>query len=280
MLVTSITNQKGGVGKTTSAVSISSEFAARGKSVLLLDIDPQASASSGLRVDLKASGDDLYDVFFSSRTLGSIIQKTSFDNLEIVPASRDLVSLEAEIGRKPGRELILKSELRNLERKYDYVFIDCPPSSGLLSLNALGASQSIIVPLQAEYYALEGVSSLMNTIKFVKETFNPQVKLLGVFLTMFDARTNLSLQVLQEAKDFFGSTLFTSFIPRNIKLSECPSHGMPINIYDPLSAGAKAYKNLCDELLNRFLIAFTSPDEDPSRKSISRVRGIKAASNF
>jgi chromosome partitioning protein len=171
----------------------------------------------------------------------------------VAPSSEDLVGLEVELGKTPGRELILKSELNLLKVSYDYVLIDCPPSSGLLTLNALGASDSILIPLQAEYYALEGLSALMRTIEFVKQTFNPALEVLGVFMTMFDARTSLSKQVEQEARKFFAGLMFESRIPRNIKLSECPSHGMPICLYDPFSAGALAYKTLAQEIENRCL---------------------------
>jgi chromosome partitioning protein len=246
-----ISNQKGGVGKTTSAVSISAELAVMGKQVLLIDMDPQGSASSGLGVEFPQQGQDLYDVFFGTRSLKDIIAPSPIKNLHVAPSSRDLVSLEIEIGKKPGRELILCSELSALRSRFDYVLIDCPPSSGLLTLNALGAVSLVAIPLQAEYYALEGISALMNTIEFVKQTFNPGLDILGVFMTMFDARTNLSLQVEAEAKTFFGDRMFATRIPRNIRLSECPSHGLPICLYDGASAGARAYRDLTKEILAR-----------------------------
>ena len=249
--IISISNQKGGVGKTTSAVNISTELALMGRRVLLVDFDPQGSATSGLGVTLQEEGQDLYDMFFGKVSLGKIIKESPIKNLMVAPASSDLVGLEIELGKAPGRELILKSELSLLRTSFDYVIIDCPPSSGLLTLNALGAADQILIPLQAEYYALEGISALMRTIDFVKATFNPALKILGVFMTMFDARTNLSIQVENEAKSFFKELLVDVRIPRNIKLSESPSHGLPISLYDPYSAGAKAYRALSVEIDRR-----------------------------
>lgn len=249
--IIAIANQKGGVGKTTSAVNLSYELAALGRSVLLVDFDPQGSASSGLGVELPEEGKDLYDLFFSKVSLADIIRPSGIQNLDIAPASRDLVGLEIEIGKTPGRELILKSELSLLRTNYDYVIIDCPPSSGLLTLNALGAADSILIPLQAEYYALEGLAALMHTVEFVTQTFNPALTVLGVFMTMFDSRTNLSTQVDGEVRDYFKEKMFRTKIPRNIKVSESPSHGVPIGIYDPQCIGAKAYRSLAHELDDR-----------------------------
>jgi chromosome partitioning protein len=249
--VVAIANQKGGVGKTTSAVSISSQLALLGFRVLLLDFDPQCSATSGSGAARHPEGNDLYDLFFGRTTLAALTVPSAVTRLSVVPGSADLVSLELEIGKTPGRELILKSALHSVEEQYDVVLIDCPPSSGLLTLNALGAAESVLIPLQAEYYSLEGLSALMNTIQFVQQTFNPRLSVLGVFLSMFDARTNLSLQVLDEAQKFFGDKLFKTRVPRNVKLSECPSYGQPICIYDPQSAGSKAYLALTAEVIER-----------------------------
>ncbi len=246
--VISIANQKGGVGKTTSSINLGSELARLGRRVLVVDFDPQGSASSGLGISLHPEGKDAYDMFFGRVPLSEIIVSSCVEGLDVAPASHDLVSIELELGKTAGRELILRSQLNLLRTRYDYVIIDCPPSSGLLSLNALGASDYICIPLQAEYYALEGLSALMNTFNFVQKTFNPQLAVLGVFLTMYDGRTNLASQVEREASDFFGDLMFTSKIPRNIKLSEAPSHGVPICIYDGASAGAKAYASLALEV--------------------------------
>ncbi len=250
--IIALANQKGGVGKTTSAVSLSAQLALLGFKVLLLDFDPQSSATSGIGLEKHPEGADLYDVFFGRLSLASIVVPAStINDLDVVPGSPDLVSLELEIGKAPGRELILRSALAELEPRYDVILIDCPPSSGLLTLNALGAAKWVMVPLQAEYYSLEGLSGLLNTISFVQQTFNPKLQMLGVFLTMFDARTNLSVQVYEEAARHFGDGLFMTRIPRNIRLSECPSHGLPICSYDPQSAGAKAYLALAGELIER-----------------------------
>ena len=259
--IISVSNQKGGVGKTTSAVSLASEMAKMGRSVLLIDLDPQASASSGLGVKLQSEGEDLYDVFFGNISISKIIKQCLVNNLDVVPGSKDLVSLELEIGKTQGRELILQTELSLLKKQYDYIYIDCPPSSGLLTLNALGASDYILIPLQAEYYALEGISGLMNTVNFVKQTFNPRLELLGVFLTMYDYRTKLSGLVEEEARKFFNDLVFKTIIPRNIRLSECPSYSQPICVYDPKSIGAKAYHELATEIDFRAIRRFKDHQE-------------------
>ena len=259
--IISVSNQKGGVGKTTSAVSLASEMAKMGRSVLLIDLDPQASASSGLGVKLQPEGEDLYDVFFGNISISKIIKQCLINNLDVVPGSKDLVSLELEMGKTQGRELILQTELSLLKKQYDYIYIDCPPSSGLLTLNALGASDYILIPLQAEYYALEGISGLMNTVNFVKQTFNPKLELLGVFLTMYDYRTKLSSLVEEEARKFFNDLVFKTIIPRNIRLSECPSYSQPICVYDPKSIGAKAYHELATEIDFRAIRRFKDHQE-------------------
>lgn len=249
--VIAIANQKGGVGKTTSAVSLSSQLALLGFRTLLLDFDPQASATSGLGIELRPEGADLYDAFFGRLPFKDLVTKASLQNLSVIPGSHDLVSLELEIGKAPGREIVLRNALKEMQDDFDVIVIDCPPSSGLLTLNALGSAQHVLVPLQAEYYSLEGLSGLLNTISFVQQTFNPNLSLLGIFLTMFDARTNLSVQVLRETETHFAEKVFRAKIPRNIKLSEAPSHGLPICRYDPQSTGAKAYLALTGELIER-----------------------------
>lgn len=249
--VVAVSNQKGGVGKTTSSISVAAEAALSGLKVLLIDFDSQASASSGLGIPLHAEGGDLFDMFFGKTTLAKLVVPSQVSNLDVVPASRDLVGLEIELGKQPGRELILRSELSDARRKYDLIVIDCPPSSGLLTLNALGAADHILIPLQAEYYALEGLSALLNTIEFVRQTFNPGLSILGVFMTMFDARTNLAVQVEAEARGHFRDQMFRTKVPRSVRLSECPSHAKPIALYDPESAGARAYRELTAEILVR-----------------------------
>ena len=249
MNVISISNQKGGVGKTTTAVNLAYEMSRLGYKTLLIDFDPQSNASSGLGVPNVEGERDLYDVFFDQVKLSEIIRPTSFNNLWVAPGSKDLISIEVELGKTPGRELILKSQLAMLVDRFDVAIIDCPPSSGLLTLNSMGASKWLLIPLQAEYYALEGISSLLSTVSFVQQTFNPGLEILGVAITMFDARTNLGVQVIEDARSYFGSKVFETKIPRNIKLAESPSHSLPIGIYAPDSVGARAYRELCTEVV-------------------------------
>lgn len=248
--IIALSNQKGGVGKTTSTINIGTELSLLGHRVLIIDFDPQGSASSGVGVELDSSAGDLYDLFLGDAPLNEIIKATKIKRLDIAPASKDLVSIEVEIGKQQGRELILKSEIANLTTEYDYILIDCPPSSGLLTLNALGAANWVLVPLQAEYYALEGLSALMETINFTQKTFNTKLNILGVFITMYDARTRLSQQVYEESAEFFKEKMFKTKIPRNIKISESPSHALPIALYAPESKGAEAYQKLTEEMLN------------------------------
>ena len=257
----SISNQKGGVGKTTSAVNVSAYLASKGYKTLLIDLDPQASATSGIGFPKSSDTLDLYDVFIGNTTAKKLVKETSIKNLYLIPSSPDMISLEVEIGKKPARELILKSELTAFAGDFDAVVIDCPPSSGLLTLNALGASDYILIPLQAEYFALEGISALMNTLEFVKQTFNPTIEVLGVFLTMFDGRTNLASQVESEVFAYYGKKMFKTKVPRNIKLSEAPSHGLSIFQYDKNSAGAKAYQELCEEIIERIQARFARAEE-------------------
>ncbi len=258
--VIAVANQKGGVGKTTSAVNLSAESALSGVPTLLMDLDPQGSASSGLRVE-GLNESDLYDVFLGQASLSDLVTPTEISGLSCVGASKDLVSLEIEIGKVAGKETLIRDELSKLGEDFAFAFLDCPPSSGLLTLNALAAADFVIVPLQAEYYALEGISSLMETVQFVQHTINPMLRLLGVFMTMVDARTNLSAQVESEARDFFGSVMFDTKIPRSVRLSESPSHGKPISLYDPSSAGAKAYRVLSMEIAERIVAEGETPQK-------------------
>jgi len=247
--IIAVANQKGGVGKTTTSVNLSSALAILGHKVLVVDIDPQGNATSGLGVDKNSVSATLYDVFASSFNLSSIIVGTEQAGLWVAPSNSDLIGAELEIVDIQGREAILKSALGKLSAQFDYIILDCPPSLGLLTVNALVAANSVLVPLQCEYYALEGVSSLMETIKVARERLNSDLNLEGVILTMFDGRTNLARQVAVEAKNFFGESVFDTVIPRNIKLSESPSFGKPIFLYDSESVGARAYLNLAKELV-------------------------------
>ena len=246
--VISIVNQKGGVGKTTTAVNLSSALARMGRKVLVVDIDPQGNASSGLGVDKNGLEATLYDVFLGIFSLSSIIVGTAQNSLWVAPANMDLVGAEVELSGVPGREQRLKEQLVRLRSQFDYVFLDCPPSLGLLTLNARVASDSVLVPLQCEYYALEGISALMQTITLARQELNPSLDLEGVVLTMYDGRTNLARQVGSEARKYFGNKVFDSVVPRNVRLSECPSFGQPIFLYDEQSAGAEAYSSLALEL--------------------------------
>jgi len=249
--VIAVVNQKGGVGKTTTAVNLSSALSRLGRKVLVVDVDPQGNASSGLGVDKNGLEATLYDVFVGIFSLSSIIVGTAQSSLWIAPSNTDLVGSEVELNGVPGRELILRNQLERLRSQFDYVFLDCPPSLGLLTLNALVAADSVLVPLQCEYYALEGISSLMQTITLARQELNPNLELEGVVLTMFDGRTNLARQVSNEARKFFGGSVFNTFIPRNVRLSESPSFGQSIFIYDDQSVGAEAYSSLALELEQR-----------------------------
>ncbi|GAB5447207.1 ParA family protein [Gymnodinialimonas sp.] len=251
MRILSITNQKGGVGKTTTAINLGAALAASGKSVLIADLDPQGNASTGLGIDAGARERTTYDLLIDGAALEDVAIPTEVENLSIAPATTDLSSTDVELGQRDNRVFLLKDALKESTATYDYVLIDCPPSLSLLTLNALVASDAILVPLQAEFFALEGLSQLMLTVREVRETANPSLRIEGVVLTMHDARNRLSRQVEEDARANLGDLVFKTMVPRNVRLSEAPSFAMPVIAYDPASKGSQAYLDLAQELMDR-----------------------------
>ena len=247
--IVAIVNQKGGVGKTTSAVNLAAAVAAKGKKVLLVDIDPQGNATSGFGVNKKEIPLSTYDMLINSTTAKEVIIKTKYNNMWVLPANMNLAGAEIELVDMPKRESRLKLALAPIDEDFDYIFLDCPPSLGIITLNALTAADSILVPIQCEYYALEGLSQLMATVRTVKRRYNEHLEIEGVLLTMYDGRLNLTAQVVEEVKKFFPKKVFTTAIPRNVRLSEAPSYGEPVRYYDPSSKGAKMYDQLASEFL-------------------------------
>ena len=250
-IIVSFSNQKGGVGKTTTCVNMSSYIAFSGKKTLLVDLDPQGNATSGLGVKKSELKSSVYSVLCGEDDIRDVICKTCVENLDILPSNIDLVGAEVELVYMKEREKILKNALASIAHKYDVITIDCPPSLGLLTINALTASNKVIIPIQSEFYALEGLSQLMNTIKLVIKHLNAALKIDGVVLTMFDNRSLISKQISSQIRKYFGAKVFENPIPRNIRLSEAPSHGVPIMLHDPRCAGANAYLSLTDEFLKR-----------------------------
>ena len=247
--VIAIANQKGGVGKTTSAVNLTASLGRKGKKMLLIDIDPQGNASSGLGVNKRYIQLSPYDILIADAKAEDVLQRTSFENIDLLPASMDLAAAEIELVEAENRVMKLKQALAPIKEQYDYILIDCPPSLGLITLNALNCCDTLLIPIQCEYYALEGLSQLMGTVRQVKRLYNPQIEIEGVLLTMFDGRLNLTLQVVEEVKKFFPKKVYRTVIPRNVRLSEAPSFGQPVLYYDRTSRGSKAYEDLADEFL-------------------------------
>ncbi len=247
--IISIANQKGGVGKTTTAVNLAAALSKKGKTVLLIDSDPQGNSSSGVGVDRRDAEISVYDILLGGEKCETATIITEFENLSIIPSHMDLAAAEIELAAKNNRENVLKEAIASIRGNYDYIIIDCPPSLGLITTNALNASDTVLIPVQCEYYALEGLSQLMNSVRRVKRNFNENLELEGILLTMYDGRLNLTQQVVKEVKKFFPKKVFSTVIPRSVRVSEAPSFGKPVIYYDKSNKGSDAYMKLADEII-------------------------------
>lgn len=249
--IIAVANQKGGVGKTTTTINLSACLAEQGQKVLVIDVDPQGNTTSGLGIDKNNTENTVYELMLGEASIDDCIYKSVMDDLDVIPSNVNLAGAEIDLIDIEDREYILKKIVNSLKEKYDFILLDCPPSLSMLTVNAMTAANTVLVPIQCEYYALEGLSQLIRTINLVKQKLNPELEIEGVVFTMYDARTNLSLQVVENVKANLKQTVYKTIIPRNIRLAEAPSHGLPINLYDSKSAGAESYRLLAEEVIHR-----------------------------